>query len=187
MVMLDFIVGMILGGWLIVSIVGQFHSKRINRIRRYDYFNLIPLWTFFAPNPGQSDYHLLYRDKLRDGSLTDWAEIPLTHRREVKAFVWNPMKRETKVLADIVNSVATLVDYHREQNTPVKTIGDAVMLSTPYLILMNIVLHRAKNTFQSEQRQFALAETHGFDSNGKPDLILCSPFHTLTYVNEPNR
>jgi hypothetical protein len=175
----DIVILVLLVTWFLVSIGGQIHSKRISRIRRHDLFNLIPLWTFFAPNPGTSDYHVLYREKARDGSISAWSEIPLTHKRSWIAALWNPMKRETKVLADIVNSVAILIEYHREQKTPPSTVGDAVMLSTPYLILMNIVVTRVGRSATTEQRQFALVESHGFDSRDLPAVILCSPYHAL--------
>lgn len=180
----DFLVAGALGIWFVVSVVAQVHNKRLNRLRRLDHFSLIPLWTFFAPNPGKSDYHLIYRDELDDGSLTAWTEIPLTHRRTWLTSLWNPTKRETKVLADIVNSVASLIEYHAEQKTPPQAVGDAVMLSTSYLILMNIVFEREKPAARTVRRQFALVETQGFDSTQMPAIIFYSPFHSLNRADQ---
>jgi len=176
---MDVIVLLIFSGWLAITIIGQSHDKRVNRLRRYDLFNLVPMWTFFAPNPGQNDYHLIYRDQLDDRTVTDWTEIPLTHRRTAYSSLWNAAKRDTKVLADIVSAVASQVQYHQERETPIDVIGDAVMLSTPYLLLLNIVLSRGETSERITHRQFLLAQSHGFNTDRMPEIILCSPFHPV--------
>src|SRR5205814_9921314 len=72
-------------------------------IRRYDWFALVPEWKFFAPAPAQHDYHLLYRDRLSGGCLTDWTEIKPLRERRWWNLVWNTAKRENKALVDIVS------------------------------------------------------------------------------------
>lgn len=137
------------------------------------------MWTFFAPNPGKSDYHLIYRDRRRSGVVEDWTEIPLTHRRTMLSSLWNPMRRDTKTLPDIVNVVASLVKHHQDQGTPDEDLGDIVMLSTPYLMLLTLVTSRVAIRQDVGQRQFALVESYGFDRSTPPDVVLCSPFHAV--------
>jgi hypothetical protein len=177
----DIIVAFVLAIWFLLSIVGQFQVKSVELIRKYDLLRLIPMWTFFAPNPGHTDYHLLYRDKSIDDSIiiTPWQEIPLTTRRGRLEFLWNPFKRETKVVSDAVHYLCNFIELHLELQTPIKAVRSAIMLSTPYFILLGIVTSRGKKTQHGKYRQFALAESFGFNSNQKPNLILCSAFHPL--------
>src|SRR5690348_12432463 len=65
----DILIALFFLGWFILSILNQFGFAWFDKITRHDHFSLLPLWTFFAPNPGQSDYHLIYRDRKTDGSL----------------------------------------------------------------------------------------------------------------------
>lgn len=168
--------------WFMVSIIGQFHDKRVEFIRKYDIFGLIPLWTFFAPNPGHTDYHLLYRDKYNNDSstITPWKEIPLTTKRRKLDFLWNPSKRKTKVMSDAVHYLLNFIEINLELKIPIKIIKSVIMVSTPYLILLSIVASQGKKEKKLIiSRQFALAESFGFNSNQKPNLILCSAFHHL--------
>src|ERR1051326_1455357 len=84
--------------WFILSVLNQLKWKWFELIRQFDYFSLLPFWTFFAPNPGQTDYHLTFRDKLADGLMTEWKEIEIGAPRYWYCFIWNPEKRSKKVI-----------------------------------------------------------------------------------------
>src|SRR3954470_12564692 len=105
----DGAVALALGGWFVVAVLNQFRFRWFDRVRRRDRLYLLPAWTFFAPNPGRSDYHLVYRDRRRDGSLTDWREVPLGAPRRPYSCVWNPRKRARKALSDIVGIVVSAI------------------------------------------------------------------------------
>lgn len=79
---MEAIIGLILMGWLAASILNQFRFSWFQRFRQYDSFSLLPIWSFFAPNPGQSDYHLVFRDRQHDGSHSEWSEIEITEPRK---------------------------------------------------------------------------------------------------------
>jgi hypothetical protein len=166
----DALVVVLLEVWFVLSIVQQFGPSWFERVREFDIFGLLPLWTFFAPNPGHSDYHLVYRDRAADGTLTAWQELVLAEERDPSAFLWNPQKRSKKVLADVA---ATLAEYGNLQVSE-----DALMLSLPYLILLNVV--SALEPHESSERQFALVETFGFRRFEPNRVLLVSDFHTLS-------
>jgi hypothetical protein len=165
------IVALIFAGWFIVSVLNQFRFGWFNRIRRADRFSLLPAWTFFAPNPGQSDYHLVYRDRRADGSLTGWREVPITVPRKPYSFIWNPWKRSRKVLSDMVGTVISASRANPQ-------LGDEIMLSIPYLVLLNVVCHFDTSP-DATHRQFLLVETFGFRPTALPQIILRSDFHAL--------
>ena len=62
----------VLSTWLCISVVLQFRPKGIISLKQYDFFALLPRWTFFAPRPEISDYCVLYRDRMWTGELSPW-------------------------------------------------------------------------------------------------------------------
>jgi hypothetical protein len=154
--------------WLVCSVILQFSPSWFSCIERHDLFMLLPRWTFFAPRPGISDYHLLYRDQLEDGSLSNWVEIPITDERKLFSFLWNPEKKSKKILSDVV---ATLLQLDTRE-------GIALMLSLPYLILLNTVVHHGEQRAKIK-RQFVLVEKSRHEENPTIQVALISAFHPL--------
>ncbi len=157
--------------WLSVSILNQFQPAWLRVIAGRDVFALLPYWTFFAPNPGQSDYHLVYRDRFTDGTLGDWQEIEITERRTLWSFVWNPEKRRRKILSDVV----TMLGNHARDG---QAVGNEIMLTLPYLLLLNVISQLPRLP-EVSHRQFVVVETFGFTPTDTTRVILRSDFHTL--------
>ncbi len=175
---MEIAIGAALGIWFLLSVISQFDHTVVDRMRRHDCFGLIPIWTFFAPNPGQTDYHLIYRDKVRD-EQGSWTEVPMVHTRTMWHFLWNPHKRVNKVSSDVVSGIAGVVAHHQELGTPAERIREALVLSLPYLILLSLVTRQDKRGESALSRQFAVAETYGFTKARGPAVLLCSLFHTV--------
>jgi hypothetical protein len=95
--------------WGAATIANQFHRWCPAWLRAVDIFGLVPIWTFFAPNPGMTDYYLLYRDRLADGSFDNWREVDLKQSENgVRLALWNPTKRRHKALTDMVSVLIRL-------------------------------------------------------------------------------
>jgi hypothetical protein len=168
-VVLHSLVATIFVAWFVLSVINQFRFRWFDRVLALDYFSLIPYWTFFAPNPGRSDYHLVYRDQLSDGSTTSWCEADLSMPRGVLAFLWNPEKRSKKVLSDVAMSIARVVYTDpRAEGT--------IMISFQYLLILNY-LTKCYRMSKGVARQFAIVETAGFFRQGPPSVVLRSDFH----------
>jgi hypothetical protein len=168
------------GLWFSLSILAQFHLEKFDRYRTHDLFHLIPNWTFFAPNPGRTDYHLIFRDKRRDGSTGDWKELPLLYRRRFWSFLWNPEKRETKVLTDAVASIFEMIEFQQKRERSKELTEQLLLIHSPYLLLLNLVMSsREPHSVDVTHRQFALVESFGFLSADPPRPILSSPFHAF--------
>ena len=153
--------------WFLISLVSLVPSWR-NHIRRYDRLTLIPEWKFFAPNPGQWDYYLVYRDQLPDGNVTDWTEVAVDAPRAWWNVIWNPAKRGNKALTDCV----VLLAKHLAAQDP------AIEASVPYLTLLNHIssFPRLGGT---EYTQFALIQFHARGSQEEPELLFSSALHSL--------
>jgi hypothetical protein len=164
-----------LAAWLMVTILNQANRTRrwISKLSNYDVCGVIPIWTFFAPNPGNTDVHLLYRDRGRDGETTHWRDIQLERRNSALEF-WNPRRRIGKGVVDVVPDLtANLSDEPRQ------SIDKRKVLEFPYLLVLNYVCHQSRD-FRAETRQFAVARTRGFSTESDPDILFLSAFHRLT-------
>src|SRR5258706_8611478 len=115
-------------GWFILSVLNQFgRGALIRSIKRRDAFSLIPVWTFFAPRPGVTDYNLLFRDCARDGRCGPWYEIQPEPPRWFKG-LWNPGKRLRKGTTDMGNML---------MRQAVPKLAKRIYLQVPYLTLLH--------------------------------------------------
>ena len=109
---------------------------------------LIPDWRFFAPEPALEDRILWFRRQSATGEVS--GVEPVEFRRfGALRWLWNPMIRQYKAVFDLAEglrppeekrSPKDKKDDTREHSTEVP---DAVVLSEPYLGLLNLVTARA--------------------------------------------
>ena len=164
-----FIVGC-LGFWLLVSTICQFNILRLEDFfRRMDYFSLLPRWSFFAPNPGVTDYHLLYRDKCEKNECGRWREYAIASKRTLLGALWNPKKRTKKALAD---AVQTLIRSSKEL-TPAQ-----YKTSVCYIALVNFIASLPRNT-EGKATQFMIMESYGHYTEKDPRMLFRSEFHKI--------
>lgn len=156
--------------WLILTVVNQFHEKRPAWLKSLDIFGLIPIWTFFAPNPGMTDYHLLYRDRLPDGTLGQWKEVRLQTRTGTLSAVWGPDRRRNKTLSDLVSATIQLARTNGQKGIPV---------SIPYLLLLNYITS-LPHSLAADSTQFMVMEHEGYHESPDPSRVLMlSGMHRL--------
>ena len=155
--------------WLLLTIVNQFDTKFSQEIRKYDIFHLLPRWTFFAPNPGTSDYHFLYRFKSTDNQISAFIEIPLHGNRNILSAVWNSNKRLKKALLDLVMDINRLCAQEQINESNIK-------ISFSYIALLNFITSIEK-PYKTNYVQFVILKSDGFIEKRDPQLILCSEFH----------
>jgi hypothetical protein len=158
--------------WLAASTVEQLRFPGVQRYRRWDVLGLIPVWTFFAPNPATGDFYVVYRDELRSGTRTIWTETAVPPgRRRLLASIWNPDRRATKALFDIASALAVTV---RDSADP-----DAVQLTLPYLALLTFVCSQAAHAPEAVATQFMLLTDHGMNKPSDPAPVFLSHWHNL--------
>src|SRR5215467_11033948 len=164
----------ILAAWLGLSILNQIRPAWIRSVKRFDIFSAIPIFTFFAPRPGISDWHILYRDKLVDDTVTDWRELlplpTLTWRKLIIRLFLNPVKRERKIASD-------MCAFMMRTGPPLKK-SKRMLIHLPYLWIALAVAAKPRPVL-SIQRQwvFASATRNNVDVAAKPQYL--SPFHNL--------
>jgi hypothetical protein len=155
--------------WLVATTVKQFRTPWALRVQRHDWFSVVPQWTFFAPNPGRSDLHVLFRDRLSDGSLSAWTELDVATARPLRSSVWNPEKRRRKAVHDAIASLASLRPAD---------VGPEIMVTRAYLMLLGMVCS-AEGASNAAFRQFVVVATDRTDAGAPPKVRLKSALHPL--------
>jgi hypothetical protein len=156
--------------WFLASVVCQIPTRLARVINRYDLFRLVPRWSFFAPNPGHTDYHILYRDSAAGTPISAWRELPVPGRTLLAMF-WNPDKRLRKCLVDCTQQIVATAAATRT--------ADHMAISIPYLLLLNIVMRQCVNPGVAS-RQFVIAQSYGFHPARKPEVLVRSEFHVVS-------
>lgn len=176
----DWSLTVVFGAWFLLTVVRQIGATFPTRVewinawfRSWDALSLIPVWTFFAPYPAVNDYHLLFRDKLEDGTFSPWTEIRLVLPRRWSHAVWNPGKREKKALYDAVALVRRDLAGLRAAGAP----RTSIEVSLGYLALLNYVTH-VPRSFPAAGVQFALMASNGAHPDAAT-LIFRSDIHRV--------
>jgi hypothetical protein len=168
---------LILGVWYVVSILHQLPGTYFTWVKNRNVFLLIPGWTFFAPNPGVSNYRYVFRDSYPDGTQGEWEEINwCEHRRFTHAF-WNPGRLRTKLIVDCINGLTIMVKDLDKRGVDFREHPQTYMVSTPYLALLHIATQMPSSRENPSGRQFAIIEQSSYSSTDAPRLIVCSPMH----------
>ncbi len=157
--------------WVVATVANQFHSRCPEWLRSVDVLGLIPVWTFFAPNPGMTDYYLLYRDRLPDGCFDNWKKVELKpSENSVRLALWNPMKRKHKAVSDLVSA---LLRVSSNAGT------EGLVATVPYILILNFITSRP-HSLGATGTQFMVMEHGGF--SGEPErsrVLVMSGIHRL--------
>jgi len=164
--------------WFGVSVINQHKRWRrvISKISSRDICSLVPIWTFFAPNPGRTDLYLLYRDRDIEGNISAWREMRLTSRNSWLR-LWSPSRRIQKGIVDLAPNFTKDKVENLQQS-----VSKRHTLEFQYLLLLNYVCNEPVD-FRAQMRQFALARTNGHDSEDQPNVIFLSAFHQIDHLN----
>lgn len=97
------IVAAVFGLWLAASAAGQFGARsRWLRARALGWS--LPEWRLFAPDPGDHDFHLVYRCRLSTGECGEFEMAAIYSRAPLRP-IWNPEARKQKMLRDTVRAL----------------------------------------------------------------------------------
>ncbi len=168
--------------WFVLSTLNQIDPIS-TRLAPYDPLGLLPRWTFFAPHPGIYDYHLLYREcesvatPLGTPAMLDaakhlvgpWEQLPDICPGSSRFMLWNPQRRVTKTITDIVAGLTMLRLAHPK-------LGDNVQYTSYYWLLLHLIQRPSR---RDGQRQFALVQSHGFPPERQSSLFFISNFHLV--------
>jgi hypothetical protein len=160
-------------GWILLTCMNQHSFMSDTWVQKYDIFHLVPIWTFFAPNPGVSDYNLLFRVKKADGSISGFQEVPLRSEKKIAMALFNPNRRLQKALHDHARAIIMNVDDCITEQTKAN-----IKLTFSYISILNFCSKLARKP-DAYAVQFMIIETFGYNELTEPRLILNSEFHRI--------
>ena len=144
---------------------------------------LSPNWNFFSPRPGRWDFHLLYRDKLADGSTTEWTQVrEFSETPDRYKWLWNTASHRSKLLFDIQQQLTT--KFQELEEVQEMEPGDLQKLetqehvvTTPYLLLLNYVT-RDDHHEEATETQFMIMRSTELEEY-EPAALFVSNYHEL--------
>jgi len=176
-----------LGGWFLISIPNQFTNRLGAWVARINTYGFIPKWTFFAPIPGTFDYRLLYRDRFSDGAEGEWQEVDWCPKRRWLHALWHPRHFTTKLIVDSVNGFGEIVNLMVKQGIDFERNPQTLMLSTPYVLLLNLVMKMPRQSPTSVAREMAIFQKDSMaalqapsDATRMGSLMFVSSAHDLS-------
>lgn len=171
-------VGAFLTLWFAASVVHQAPPDWWMRLKRFGHFSLVPRWTFFAPQPGRYDEHLLYRD-IADGVSGPWLEVDSGDFRPAGRCLFNPTRFRQKALFDLVNRLRA----GRNEFARFGLDDRSLQLSSGYVALLAWVAgHPAP--VRPCHRQFAIARTTGHGAGRTLKIQFVSEPHLLEQADD---
>jgi hypothetical protein len=182
----------LLGVWFLISIPNQLTNRYGAWVSRFDPFGFVPKWTFFAPIPGTFDYRLIYRDLLADGTPGEWQEVDWCVKRRWTHVLWHPRRLTTKLIMDSISGLGQVVAHMAKEGIDIERNPQGMIVSTPYVLLLNLVMAMPRQNAESVARQMAVfqhdplaARQAGADFERMGTLILCSSAHDLGPQSPP--
>lgn len=163
-------VTVILVAWFAASALHQFRFEWWTRLARFDPLHLLPRWSFFAPNPGRYDVHVVYRTWTATAPGS-WREITTT-RLSKWQWCWNPTRYTNKGICDLVNSLYGTIQSGK--NAP-----RSVILSGPYISLLSLVMAQRVDDRATTHRQFAIVATQHFAEQRQLEVKYISEVHRV--------
>lgn len=162
----------VFGAWLAASALAQDPTRKFLLTRKLDpHGSFLPDWRFFAPRPAMHDYHLLMRDELSDGTLTQWRDVYQINERKWHHAVWFPGRRAEKVVADAVSGLVTFSKLERRP--------EEIQLTLAYLTLLNYITHQVEHAPDTVRSQFLIAISAGYEESEDPGMLFLSNLHPL--------
>jgi hypothetical protein len=170
-----FVVSATLGGWALATLACQHPSREFERLRVRDVFGvLLPDWRFFAPNPGQHDYSLVYRVLGHDDAQSTWYDTPSICSHSWRRVLFFPDRRREKALVDVANDLIAAMR---------RVSGTALADTVAFVLLRNAVEARIRSVADAESLpkgfQFVLGRDGGYDDGEEPQCIFASQFIAL--------
>jgi len=154
----------------LLSVRFQFYSASQLLQRRAPPLKLLGTFRLFAPKPVRTDVHLIARDFRQGGVPTPCREIPIIETRNWTHALWNPGKRRSLPLTTIMVEMTAVSTELGEERA-------AVVLATPYLILLGIVSSQA--AADARACQYLLVESFGYEPDSDAQVLFCSAVHRL--------
>lgn len=158
----------VLLAWFALSVVNQFNKALLENFGIKDPFALIPNWTFFAPEPGVTDFRLLVQFKKED-HLLGAQEIEI-YRSSFLRPLFNPHKLIQKATFDVSQAQLVAISKFGIENP-------GLMLLPSYISLLEQSLSAPCRNFEPSHLRFIIAESSSSKTKRKNSALFISRWH----------
>lgn len=160
-----------LGAWFWATALSCHPSRDFDRFRALDHLGaVLPDWRFFAPNPAEHDYHVIYRVGLDDGGASDWVAIPTIPARTWTHMVWAPDKRRAKGVFDACSNLVFFVGKMSLRD---------LRRTSSYEVLSRMVATEVRAAWPAARGyQFAMVKDAGFE-DGHSEYLIVSAYERV--------
>jgi hypothetical protein len=172
-----YVIGFVFLFWFGLSVFRQLPDKHSHSIFRYDILSLIPTWKLFV-TPIEKDFHLLYRDRFKDGEkMAGWEMVTIDKHYRFIGAIWNPTQLFDKCKYDLITQLALSTASVQDPSELEETM--------PYQAILNYImyLHRKYDDIEEFDTQFMIMITNGVLSEEPARSIFLSSFH---HYHKPN-
>lgn len=174
MTQMEIIILSILVLWLVLSILYQFPKIKILFIE-LNRHHLLPTWTYFAPSPINNDYHILYRNRIKNVT-SKWKEISIISKNKSLSAIFNPKKRQKKMLITIYGRIVGESQKLAKKNNNLVEVKE-LSHKLPFKLAMSLTLNAENNLNNETQQQFMIVKKQGYGINSKAELVFVSNFY----------
>ena len=158
--------------WFTLTVAHQFRRGRDFTSRIDPFMLFLPLWTFFGPFPGTTDFEVVFRFSAAQGDLSDWRHLDIYERRRLSHLFIHSNRRLEKTVFDAVSQMQRLISSD--------IAAERIAASPPYIVLLSVVLATAHIPDSSRKVQFMIVQSSGVDRNTLDAVpIFASAFHSV--------
>lgn len=151
--------------WFVATVCYQFcFDAMYPWVCRFDWFRLLPSLSFFSEVPRL--LRLSYRDRLRDGSVTEWRRFSLAQRSSWWRIGWNPHLHEPQLVDKGLDSLVE----GAEKQPPLAP--EYLAARYPHRMVSRAVLLQPREAV-AEARQFQITELAQRD-DAAPKVVFAS-------------
>lgn len=156
---LDFAIAILLGLYTLLAVLQSTKPgllfARIGQIARF-----IPQYNFFAPEVGISGFRFAYRDRLADGTETEWMYVDdIAFQFRSYTFLWNPKRTTQKALDVVVFWLLSYVNhnYDVEEGMRDLTVIDGEISHISHNMLIELTRSQPHHV-EAESTQFIVTQ-----------------------------
>jgi hypothetical protein len=154
--------------WVALTVSIQMPSPLARWVIRQIGPVLVPRWRLFAPKPGVNDVKVCFRHGIGER----WRDLHLPIQRRTFSFLWNPGRRQLKVLLDLTEEL--------KQLTAATESAIQMEMSLSYRALLSRVRVAARE-MQWTTVQFAIVEIpNGFSGVSRERIVFSSALHHVS-------
>lgn len=151
---------------LVSTLLQQSANPRYSRFRTADPFGLLPMWSFFAPNPARHDMYILWRFFDTNGTPSEWRQLCDPADQKWYQVLFYPGRRHSKIIFDLVQDLQRSLATGHE---------GTVTSDGAYIAIKNFTRRRAQRERRNETRfQLCAIKDAGFDEEEDPEVMFLS-------------